>query len=101
MKRLTIVLLFTTILMISCGGETEQVTTPEPQMPPGELIMVDSIGVEIGDSLYMFGSIEGLTILHDGSIVMAISGFGGALSRFQPSMSTATREHYLERLHFL
>ncbi|MCK5116865.1 MAG: hypothetical protein KAR44_09715 [Candidatus Aegiribacteria sp.] len=54
MKRLTIELIVTAILMLSCGGETEQITTPEPQMPDSELIFTDSMGVEIGDSLYMF-----------------------------------------------
>ena len=76
MRLLIIELLFAaTLLMISCGGETEQITAPEPQMPAGELVMTDSMGVEIGDSLYMFGSIEGLTILEDGSIVLLDRAF--------------------------
>lgn len=75
MKRITILLTFTAILIISCGGEAEQVTAPEPLMPAGELVMVDSMGVELGDSLYMFGSIEGLTILPEGSIALLDRAF--------------------------
>ncbi len=75
MKQFKKELIFAAVLVLSCGGETEQITTPQPQMPAGELIMVDSMGVEIGDSLYMFGSIEGLTILEDGSIVLLDRAF--------------------------
>jgi hypothetical protein len=74
MKRIK-ELIFAAVLIVSCGGKADEVITPEPRLPPGELRLVDSMGVEIGDSLYMFGSVEGLTILEDGSIVLLDRAF--------------------------
>ena len=56
-----------------CGGEREEgaVAAPSAEDVAGaELRVVDSIGVEVGDSLYMFGAIEDLVHAPDGNIVV-------------------------------
>ncbi len=74
MKQFIYVLLVL-IVFLSCGGEDQPVSIPEPDVPTGELVFVDSIGVEMGDSTYMFGSIEGLSYSSDGSIVLLDRAF--------------------------
>ncbi|MCD4701888.1 MAG: 6-bladed beta-propeller [Candidatus Aegiribacteria sp.] len=63
------------IIFLSCGGEDRSVSVPEPDVPTAELVIVDSIGVEMGDSTYMFGSIESLSYTSDGSIVLLDRAF--------------------------
>ena len=64
-------LLFLVSLLASCGGE--QTDTAEPVAEPEtvrELVFVDSIGVELGDSNYVFGSIESSSHSVDGNILI-------------------------------
>lgn len=71
-----IVFITTAVLVLSCGGEeSQQVSTQISEVPSSELLIVDSIGVEMGDSTYMFGSIEGLAYAADGSIVLLDRAF--------------------------
>ena len=66
-----VLLLFLVSLLASCGvGQTD---TAEPAAEPGtvrELVFLDSIGVELGDSNYVFGSIEGSSHAVDGNILI-------------------------------
>ncbi len=61
------------VLFISCGGEetagsvTDETTSAVPTV---YLEAVDSIGVEMGDSLYVMGAIEGLSYGPDGNIAI-------------------------------
>jgi hypothetical protein len=57
-------------VLASCGGEERAASVPRLDVPSKELVIVDSIGAEMGDSVYMFGSIEGLGYAPDGSIVL-------------------------------
>ena len=52
------------LLLLGCGGKTEVVPAPVP------LSVIDSVGVEFGDSLYTFGAIIGLEFLRDGSFAV-------------------------------
>ena len=61
------------VLFISCGGEetagsvTDETTSAVPTV---YLEAVDSIGIEMGDSLYVMGAIEGLSYGPDGNIAV-------------------------------
>ena len=68
---LLIVPLLTVLFLASCGGE--QTSTVEPGEDTAvvrELVVVDSIGVELGDSNYVFGSIESSSHTPDGNILL-------------------------------
>jgi hypothetical protein len=56
----------------SCGTENQDNPDVQPQeeIPQTSLILMDSIGVEIGDSCYIFGSIEGLGFTPEGDIAV-------------------------------
>ncbi len=60
-------------LFISCGGEettgevADEVTS---EVPTIYLVPVDSIGIEMGDSTYVMGAIEGLAYGPDGNIAV-------------------------------
>ena len=71
-----IFLIAAALAALSCGVEEPQQESAQiPEVPSYELIAVDSIGVETGDSTYMFGSIEGLSYASDGSIVLLDRAF--------------------------
>jgi hypothetical protein len=59
-------------LMLSCGESPERVAdeVPDAPMPVCTLTIADSIGVELGDSSYVFGSIEGAGYTPDGNIAV-------------------------------
>jgi hypothetical protein len=59
------------LLQFSCGedGSSIQSAAPEEQLAM-ELVLLDSIGVELGDSNYVFGSIEGLGYTPLGNIAV-------------------------------
>lgn len=65
----------TLFIFLSCGGEELPISSPLPDVPTAELVFTDSIGVEMGDSTYMFGSIKSLTYASDGSIVLLDRAF--------------------------
>jgi len=57
--------------LIACGGENDPAPiSTETDLFTRELVMVDSIGVELGDSNYIFGSIEGLGFTGEGNIAV-------------------------------
>ena len=65
--------LFLVSLLSSCGGGQTDTDTAEPVAEPEivrELVFVDSIGVEFGDSNYVFGSIESSSHSVDGNILI-------------------------------
>ncbi len=57
-------------IILSCSGEDHPTVAQQPDVPAAVLVMVDSIGVEMGDSTYMFGSIKDPAYAPDGSIVL-------------------------------
>lgn len=60
------------LLIASCGSGGQEVTDLHQQveLPQLNLVLLDSIGVELGDSCYVFGSIEGLGYTPDGNIAV-------------------------------
>lgn len=63
-------LLCSLTISISCGeAETIEPTNENPQ-PQYDLIKVDSIGIELGDSNYVFGAIIDASYLVDGRIAL-------------------------------
>ncbi len=74
MKRL-ICAAIVLMLIPGCGEDDRHTSSPEPAEPSIELAFIDSIGVETGDSTYMFGSIEGLSYAPDGSIFLLDRAF--------------------------
>ena len=63
-------LLFLVSLLASCGGEPDDTDTTRSTETIRELVIVDSIGVELGDSNYVFGSIESSSHSVDGNILI-------------------------------
>ncbi|MCK5115797.1 MAG: hypothetical protein KAR44_04305 [Candidatus Aegiribacteria sp.] len=60
-------------LFISCGGEETIGEAPDgttSEVPTVYLVSVDSIGIDIGDSTYVMGAIEGLAYGPDGNIAL-------------------------------
>ena len=55
---------------MSCGGEESYVPPQAAALPVCTLSVVDSIGIEMGDSSYVFGSIEGLGHTPTGQIAV-------------------------------
>lgn len=64
-------LLFLVSLLASCGSEQTDIAEPVAETETvRELVIVDSIGVELGDSNYVFGSIESASHSADGNILI-------------------------------
>jgi hypothetical protein len=62
-----------TFMVISCGGEEPNDNiTPDltEEVPSYNLVPVDSIGIEMGDSSYVMGAIEGIAYGPDGNIAV-------------------------------
>ena len=75
-------LIISVLLVIACGGEETPVGIEEPAGPEIDtLIVTDSIGVLMGDSCYMFGSIAKAEALSDGRTVL-LDGIRGTISIF-------------------
>ncbi len=71
MRILTAVVLVA--LFISCGGEETIGEAPDEttsEVPTVYLVTVDSLGIELGDSIYVMGAIEGLAYGPDGNIAV-------------------------------
>ncbi len=64
--------LFSAILFLSlsCGEETTEITEENREASSIELVIADTIGIEIGDSNYMFGAIIDAAFMPDGRIVL-------------------------------
>ncbi len=59
------------LLLVACGGEQPPVIIEEPVGPEIDtLIVTDSIGVLMGDSCYMIGSIVKAEVLPDGDVIL-------------------------------
>ena len=60
------------LLLASCGSGGQETTDLQQQieLPRTNLVLLDSIGVELGDSCYVFGSIEGLGYTPGGDIAV-------------------------------
>jgi hypothetical protein len=71
MKPLPIALILPVMALTACGGEeTAASGGADADTTSLQLVLMDSIGVELGDSGYVFGSIEGLGFSQDGNIVV-------------------------------
>ena len=60
-------------IMLACGesGDPADVSVDEtPGVPVLSLVMVDSIGIEMGDSCYVLGAVEGVAYGPDGNIAV-------------------------------
>lgn len=71
-KLITILFLSVLVMVIGCGESDSDTTFVEDigSQPEYDLIKVDSIGIDIGDSNYMFGMIVDVTYLTDGRIAL-------------------------------
>ena len=59
------------LVLLSCGqGAGDPAQIPENSIPEYQLAVVDSFGVEIGDSINMLGSVEDFCHTVDGSILI-------------------------------
>ncbi len=60
------------LLVTSCGSGDQEATDLHRQieLPQTNLVLLDSIGIELGDSCYVFGSIEGLGYTPEGNIAI-------------------------------
>ena len=66
-----IISVLTMMLLVSCGGEQSSAVEPDQDaLVIRELVVVDSIGVDIGDSNYVFGSIEASSHTPNGNILL-------------------------------
>jgi len=75
-------ILFSVIAVASCGGERETAATIDSQPDSIHcLLPCDSIGVELGDSTYMFGDIWGRCVFPDGTTGI-LDQAGGTVSFF-------------------
>lgn len=69
MKILGIALAFTVAVISACGGESDPVSVDVQEIEERvSIIITDSIGVELGDSSYVFASIDALAHGPDGNI---------------------------------
>jgi hypothetical protein len=72
--KYTLISMAILLAILNCGGDQQdQVTTNEPAEDSDsiqELVFVDSIGIELGDSNYVFGSIEAASHTLDGNILI-------------------------------
>jgi hypothetical protein len=66
--------------VLSCGTDEEHsMTAGAPSVPSSSLAFIDSIGVELGDSAYMFGAIADLTYGPGDRIVLLDRAFSRVL----------------------
>lgn len=73
-KPIGIVLLLSSMFfLISCDNSEAIESTNENTLPQYDLVKVDSIGIEIGDSNYVFGTIIDATYLIDGRIALLLN----------------------------
>ena len=75
MKKLSIALALAIAVMTGCGGETEPISVDIQEIEERvSIIITDSIGVELGDSNYVFASIDALAHGPDGNIYVLDRG---------------------------
>jgi hypothetical protein len=69
--KIVITALIIPLLFAACGGgNIEPVETANASLPELTLFISDSIGIELGDSSYVFGAIADAEILPDGNIIV-------------------------------
>lgn len=69
--KTTLFLVSAVLLIAACGNEnTEDVTDENTALDAYTLQVTDSIGIELGDSAYVFGAIADVEILPDGNIIV-------------------------------
>jgi len=71
-KVQAISILFSAVLLmsLSCGDETDNITEVNRDESTIELVIADTIGIEIGDSNYVFGAIIDAAFMPDGRIAL-------------------------------
>lgn len=70
-KRSMAVLIANLILLASCCSDSnDSVLSADNAIPEYQLSVVDSFGIEIGDSINMIGSINGFCHYHDSSVII-------------------------------
>lgn len=73
MRRIAVATLISLLLLMSCGGsepDQDESLQGVEEVRIVSLVLVDSIGIEIGDSLYVMGAMEGLVYAPDGNIAV-------------------------------
>ncbi len=73
MRRIAAATLISLPLLMSCGGnepDQDESLQGVEEVRTVSLILVDSIGIEMGDSLYVMGAMEGLAYAPDGNIAV-------------------------------
>ncbi len=58
------------ILLMACGSDELSTSESSTSVPVVSISVIDSIGIEMGDSNYVFGSIAGIGLAPDGNIVV-------------------------------
>lgn len=84
-KAYTICILFSTVLFLSlsCGDKTNETTEENREESSIELVIADTIGIEIGDSNYVFGTVIDAAFMPDGRIVL-LDPLKNKISIFSP-----------------
>ena len=94
-------LLFSSSLLISCGAGPEISTQPfEPDVPTYRLVVVDSFGEEMGDSLTLIGSIEGFCYHHEGCYLV-LDGIMGRVRTVYESGPSSFQKSWCARYCFV
>ncbi len=84
--KLLLPLALSILILLSCRAsetETEIVSADQTSTPSLTVEKIDSIGIETGDSLYVFGAITDVEILPDGNI-MILDGSYANIRIFSP-----------------
>ena len=58
------------LLLFSCDSSREDITTDEVSLDCRTISIVDSVGIEMGDSAYVFASIADIEILPNGNFIV-------------------------------
>jgi len=84
-KAHTICVLLSAILFLSlsCGGESSEIIEENREVSSIELVIADSIGIDIGDSNFVFGTIIDAAFMPDGRIVL-LDPLENRISIFSP-----------------
>jgi hypothetical protein len=71
----TVAALFVTILFVACGGDTSVERQSAVENPTNTLLGLQTeIGLELGDSNYVFGVIQDLDFTSDGNLAVLDTG---------------------------
>lgn len=78
-----IAILAVLMALLACGEETGEESVETVTLPEITLGVTDSIGIEMGDSNYVFGSVMDVEVLENGNI-MVLDGSRCKVSLFSP-----------------